>query len=448
MTAASPQPAVQPEAPRPRRRRWLRVLLVTFAVLLPVAAAAWGAWRVYRSLGPVGPRVPVARVKRGDVTFTITATGQLRGGNPEALTAPMTGMGEMRIKVLRRPGELVKAGDIVVEFDTTEQTFRMKEAQADLSEAGQQVEKAEAESEAQHEQDEYDLVKAKSDVRLAELEVRKNPLVSDITAKQNQLALDAVRGRLAQIEQDIGNRSVSTRAGIEMQEAARAKAKSAMDTADRNIKQMVLRTRSGGYVSVYPNMHGTFMFMRGMSFPLYRVGDRTYPGSAIAEIPDLENWELSASIGELDRGHIAVGQAVSIRAIALPSHGFHGRIKNMGGTTGMFWDRRFECRMTVDDPSPELRPGMNAEVLITTEVMRSALWIPAQALFEADGRTFVYVPSGSGFAPRDVKLVRRSESQVVVEGLSEGQRIALASPEDQAKKPGARSGGALQAIPK
>jgi len=39
-----------------------------------------------------------------------------------------------------------------------------------------------------------------------------------------------------------------------------------------------------------------------------------------------------------------------------------------------------------------------------------------------------------------VKLVRRSESQVVVEGLNEGQAVALANPEQQPqKKPAAQA---------
>jgi hypothetical protein len=75
------------------------------------------------------------------------------------------------------------------------------------------------------------------------------------------------------------------------------------------------------------------------------------------------------------------------------------------------------------------------------------LWAPAQALFESDGRTFVYAQSPDGFRPRDVKLVRRSESQVVVEGLPEGRGIALASPE-QGKARNRKGGGALQALPK
>lgn len=103
--------------------------------------------------------------------------------------------------------------------------------------------------------------------------------------------------------------------------------------------------------------------------------------------------------------------------------------------------------MTVDDPSPDLRPGMNAELTITTEVMRGALWVPAQAIFESDGRTFVYVPAGSGFSPRDVKIVRKSESKVVISVLAENQPVALANPDQQGKKTGG-AGGAMQAIPK
>jgi hypothetical protein len=45
----------------------------------------------------------------------------------------------------------------------------------------------------------------------------------------------------------------------------------------------------------------------------------------------------------------------------------------------------------------------------------------------------------------DVKLVRRSESQAVLEGVSEHRVVALANPDEIVKKQNARS-GALQAI--
>jgi hypothetical protein len=167
----------------------------------------------------------------------------------------------------------------------------------------------------------------------------------------------------------------------------------------------------------------------------------------IAEIPNLSSWELTANIGELDRGHLAKGAKVDIHIVAVPFRKFHGAIKDMAGTSGPPWDRRFECKITLDDPSPELRPGMNANVVINAEPLHKVLWVPGQAVFESDGRTFAYVKSGSGFAPADVKLVRRSESQAVITGLSEGQVVALANPDQQAEKKHG-GGGALQAISK
>ena len=125
----------------------------------------------------------------------------------------------------------------------------------------------------------------------------------------------------------------------------------------------------------------------------------------------------------MDRGHLAEGQKAQISVIAIPEKMFAGHIKSIGGTTGVPWDRHFDCSIAIDNPSPELRPGMSANVIITTETMRNVLWIPAQAVFESDGRSFVYLQSGSGFVPSDIKVVRRSESQVVITGLKEGELV-------------------------
>jgi hypothetical protein len=167
---------------------------------------------------------------------------------------------------------------------------------------------------------------------------------------------------------------------------------------------------------------------------------------AVAQIPDMKDWEVATQIGELDRGHLANGQPAEVTVVALPDRKFAGHVKNIGGTGGAPWDRRFECKVAIENPAAELRPGMSAWILITTEVLANVLWVPSQALFESDGRTFVYVLGKSGFLPVDVKLVRRSESQAVITGLSQRQTVALASPIQPSEKKGA--GGALRALPK
>jgi hypothetical protein len=83
--------------------------------------------------------------------------------------------------------------------------------------------------------------------------------------------------------------------------------------------------------------------------------------------------------------------------------------------------------------------------VITTGVIDDALWVPSQALFESDGRKFVYVHGAKGFLPQDIQLVRRSESQVVLTGVSEGKIVALANP-DQMDKPLNPAGGAMKAL--
>jgi hypothetical protein len=91
---------------------------------------------------------------------------------------------------------------------------------------------------------------------------------------------------------------------------------------------------------------------------------------------------------------------------------------------------------------------MTSNLIITAETLEDALWIPSQALFESDGRAFVYLKTPEGFQPHDVKLVKRSESQAVVTGINEGEVVSLSSPDQQNKQPADKSGGVMKALPK
>jgi HlyD family secretion protein len=423
-------------------------LLLLPVVLLPLALIGWGSLKLSRAVSSSAPAttLPTTHVKRGDITITVAARGDLQGGNSEMLIAPMVAGNEMAITILRTPGELVNEGDVVVQFDTTEQAFKLREAEADLAEAEQKVAQAQAESEAREEETRYSLLQAKTDVRLAELDARRNPLLALIVARQNILAVEAARDKLRQIEQDIASRKATTEAGLAIQEAARNKAKVAADTARRNIESMTLKAKSSGYVNIQQNTFQNMMFW-GMTLPIFQVGDTVRPGMAVAQIPDMKNWDVTARIGELDRGHLAMGQKANVTVVALPGKTFTGKIKEIGGTTGPPWDRRFDCKIGLDNPSPEMRAGMSTRIVITTGMLPNVLWLPSQALFESDGRTFLYAQGTAGFVPRDVKLVRRSESQVVITGVNEGQLVALSSP-DQATKKAASAGGAMKALSK
>lgn len=417
----------------------------SLTVVASLAVATWAGARFYEKMtGARSPEVPATVVKRGDVPFVVAAKGELQGGNTEVLSAPMAGGGALTVKSLRESGDLVKEGDIVAEFDTTEQEFKLREAEADLAEAEQQVIQATAESQAKEEEARYALLQARTDLKLAELDLRRNELLSRISARQNELAAAAALDKVKQLEKDLNDRIAAAHAGIAIQAASQSKAQVAAQTAKRNIEAMTLKAKTAGYVARQQNTDGNFRW--GSFLPALQVGDTVRAGMGVAQIPDMRNWEANARVMELDRGHLAVNQPAEISVIALANRKFSGRIKSIGGTTGPPWDRHFETRIAVETPSPDLRPGMSVRLVITTDVMKGVLWLPAQALFEADNKKFVYVSTNGSYTRKDVKLVQRSETRVVVEGVQEGQLVALANPEQSAAKQGGKANGAMQAI--
>ena len=84
---------------------------------------------------------------------------------------------------------------------------------------------------------------------------------------------------------------------------------------------MTLRAHRDGYVSVRQNTSQNMMYF-GMTLPIFQMGDTVRPGMAVVEIQDLKDWVVDASIGELDRGHVSIGQPVKVMVVAVPGRSF------------------------------------------------------------------------------------------------------------------------------
>ncbi len=101
-----------------------------------------------------------------------------------------------------------------------------------------------------------------------------------------------------------------------------------------------------------------------------------------------------------------------------------------------------------------LRPGLLADVEITVEKIPNALHVPAQAVFEKGGKPTVFVKKNGKFEPREVQLVKRSETMMVLAGgVQPGEVVAMSDPTaDKSDKKGKaadkKSGsGAMGAMP-
>ncbi|HWB87094.1 MAG TPA: efflux RND transporter periplasmic adaptor subunit [Bryobacteraceae bacterium] len=76
-----------------------------------------------------------------------------------------------------------------------------------------------------------------------------------------------------------------------------------------------------------------------------------------------------------------------------------------------------------------LRPGLLADVEIIVEKVPDALHVPVQAIFQKNGKPTVFVENGTKFEPREVQLVKQSESTMVLaSGVKPGEVVALSDP--------------------
>jgi biotin carboxyl carrier protein len=350
------------------------------------------------------------------------------------LGAPQIGGGSLQITHLLHTGNQVKKDDVVIEFDPSEQQFKLEQNRSELEQADQEIIKAKADAEVQRATDKVTLLKAQFDVRRAELEVGKNELASVIDAKKNDLALEQARRALAQFEQDIKSHAVSGQATIGLAEEKRHKAKLAMEQAQQNIDKMKVRAPMDGVVAIEKNMDSTGgFFWGGMSVPDYREGDQTNPGATIARVMDAKEMEVSAKLSERERSNVKVGQAAQIVLDAMPERNFTGTVKSVGGMSARnFWEDEqgghFEVVIQIPVSDPSLREGFTVSIVIAGEPLKNVLYVPRQAVFMKEGKRVVYVRNGSSFDAREVKLVADTESRAAIDGVSAGTEIALMDP--------------------
>jgi HlyD family secretion protein len=410
---------------------------ISWAVAAVVLCAVVGVVAAVRRTAPVtaDADVPTGQVKRGDLEMKVFVTGELRASRSEMLLAPPIGGGSLQITHLLHTGAPVKKGELVMEFDPAEQLFKLDQNRSELLQAEQEITKAKADAAVVSAQDKVALLKARFDVRRAELDVQKNELVSSIDAKKNDLALEQAKRVLAELEQDVKSRIVSNQATISLAEEKRNKAKLAMDQAQGNIDKMRVTSPMDGLVALEKNegAMGGFCCFPGLTMPEYREGDQVEPGRTVGQVVDPKEMEISAKVGELDRNNVKEGQPVDIQLDAFPGIMFHGTVKTVGGSnTRQFWESdsgaKFEVTIKIATTDPRMRPGLTAQVFINGDPRKDVVYVPRQALFLKENKRILYVRNGSGFEPREVKIQAENESRAAIEGINAGAEIALVDP--------------------
>jgi len=399
--------------------------------LLLIALLTGGGYLVARYFKPPVVEVPTVNVQKGEFLVKTRSRGDLRAVKSTLVNAPNIG-GSLSIITMTPMGEPVKEGQVVLAFDAAEQQNNLDTNQSRLEEAEQSVRKQEADQAITRHTDQVELLKAGFALRRAELDVSRNELVSEIDAQKNLLTQEAARKRLAQLQEDIRSRQKSGEAELAVGREKVNKADLDVKQARMRLEQITVKSGMTGLVNVRQNRFASGgFFTTGMEIPEYRVGDQTFSGDTVLEVVDTAAMEVGGKIGEADRATMKEGQEVQIRPDALPGVVLAGQVKSLAGMTSRSFfsadpNKTFDVVFSLKQQDPRLRPGMSSEVDIITERVREAVFVPSQAVFDKEGKKYVFVKKGSEFERREITLGRKSESQVeVAKGLQGGEQVAL-----------------------
>ena len=422
------------------RRKPAIALLLGGAISQLAAALVAGGMAGCSLRGAVGsndPAILVAPVVHGDFQLEVHATGELRSTHSVNVSAPPIGGGTLQIIRLLSTGAPVKAGQVVVAFDPSEQEYNLAQNRSDFQEAQEEITKARDDGAVQTAEDKTALLKAKFAVRQAQLKVSENELVSAIDAKKNVLALDQAKRALAQLQQDIQSHTASDQATIALDQQKLAKTRLAIAEAERNIANMQVRSPIDGLVVVSDNdqAFGGILFY-GMTLPQFQAGDQVGPGTMVAQVIDIDHMELAGKIDQADRTDVREGDTVEIHVDSIPEATFTGQLTRVagmasGGFFGPTSGAKVDVTVSFDHPDQRLRPGFSAHIVILGRRLQNVLTVPREAVFDLTGTPAVYVKRGSGFERRPVKISYLTDATAVISGLQPRTEVALVNPEQQ-----------------
>lgn len=379
------------------------------------------------------PNVTTSAVTRGDFIDYIQIRGDIRPAKSIVLAAPLQAGGEMQILKLAKNGAAVKQGEVVVEFDATTLRQRLQDRKSELAQALKEIEQVQAQHKIVAEQQATALMKARYDVDRAKLDLGKRDLVSRIEYEGAKLSLGDAEQRLKEAEA----RALSSKAGAEAELNGRIrrrdKAQYDVDRTNASIEALILQAPADGVVNILENPRSGGRFGGGVEF---REGDRAWPGASILELPDLSTIRLEARLDESDRGRLKVGQAAAVKIEAVPGKDFAAQVNlisvlaRVDFSSGWPPVRNFDLGLVLNERDPRIRPGMTATARIAADRLPNMTLVPAESIFQKDGRPVVYKLNGSKFDEQPIEIVRRGREQAAVSaGVDVGDKVAARRPE-------------------
>ncbi len=401
-------------------KRWVIALLLLGAL----GGGVFGLRRARRAQAATS--VPTAPVRKGEFAEIVRCRGDISARSSKQISAPRN-IPELKIVWQAETGSRVKAGDVVIRFDSSGAQRQLNEQTAALKQASASLDQATAQARITAEQDKLDLASARYEVERAKLEASKQAIVSVLQGESSRIDLQTAEAKLRVQEATVEFHRRSDEAKIASLKRQVEKAQADVDLTKERIAQTTVRTPIDGIIVFLTN------FSQGwMNQQPFKVGDQVWPGAAVAEIPDTGTLEMQCRIDEVDRGRITPGNEVRIRADALPEQVFVSKLVSVSPLTEMNfveWRRMFVGYAPIATTDARLRPGMNGGMDIVIRRIPNAVSVPAKAVFTRNGKPVVYLPEQGRYRAADVEVLARNPDEVAVGGIPSNSSVCLSEPD-------------------
>lgn len=380
-------------------RNWGKLLL---AALVVAGAAAIVPGMV------LGPKVKVVATVRGNLVQRVVATGRVE---PPARVNLGTLAAGVALQVGPQEGDMVKAGDLLLELDSAEARALVDQAQAGVSAAQARLVQlkgtgALVASESLR-QAEIALAAAETDLTRAE-GLFKSAAITRKDLDDATKRVDLARSQREAARLQSASLS-SSGAEVLLAQANLAQAQAALAGARARLAQMRILAPAEGVIlsrAVEP-------------------GDIVQPGKPLFVLARSGPTRIVAQPDEKSLGMLAVGQKALASADAFPSQTFEATVATLAPSVDP-QRGTIEVKLDVPQPPAYLRADMTLSVDVAVAQV-DGLVLPTEVVQDALGaKPYVYVIEQQRVAKRPVKLGVRGEGHVqVLSGVADGDQVVV-----------------------
>lgn len=393
-----------------KKRKGIWITLGVIAVVIIAAAIAFAS----RGSSKIDPS-KLAKVEKGDLAKSVVATGKIRPIVQVSIKSKASGIVQ---KILKDTNDRVKEGDVLLELDKQEILASVRQSEARVNAAESALKAAMA-----------DEKRAEVDAQGVDIPPLKRAYERAQTmAKDGVVSVSALDDAEKAYDMAVNKRDVGV-ANLAVAQAKVAQTQAELKQAGANLEQLREQYR---YATIVAPMNGVVLSRN------VEIGDAVSSilvmGSSATEIGvigDTHEVFVLGKVDESDVGKVYLGQPAKIKVESFKDKTFSGKVTKIS-PMGVEKDNvtTFEVRVSVDNPTGELKAAMTANAEIILDEHKGVLMVPESALiYDKDKKASVeVVDSRAKDGKRKVAItigISNGAKTEVLSGLKEGTQVVL-----------------------